>query len=250
MADLRFDTFLKRLVRVLWITLLMSIVVPALWIGYSLRRDLLSPQIDQTAVTTVNRQTGKTEYLSLKGFYRLQGTQLLVASLQGDGESYSSFKTQNSTRNFLFFDLRTKKSRWLRQDHSALILNSHELVKDIDTLKKGSERDWPNNQNRFEDENAQVTSIIYQVVLTDTNGDRKLSADDKISVLFFSVEDGTLKTLIEGIGAYSLLGIVQSSSSETLIFYTDGQKNYVITINTVTGATGEKIELASVEAAS
>jgi hypothetical protein len=250
MDDLRFDMFLKRSVSVLWIALLMFIVVPALCIGYKFRSDLLSPQIDQTAVTTVNRQTGKTEYLSLRSFYRLQGTRVLVASLLGDGESYSSFKTQNSARNLLFFDLRTKKSRWLRQDHSALILNSHELVKDIDTLKKGSERDWPNNQNRFEDENAQVTSIIYQVVLTDTNGDRKLSADDKISLLFFSVEDGTLKTLIEGIGAYSLLGIVQSSSLETLIFYTEGQKNYVVTINTVTGVTGEKVELASVEAVS
>lgn len=239
-------TLLKKLGDVLGIIVLLVILVPAAFIGYRMFKGAVFPKVDKSAVAKVNQVTGEKEYLALDRFYRIQGTSLLSAGLAArtgvKDIYYSSYGSK--IRNYLFYNIDSGESRWLLPKHSSLFSQSHQLLKNPDARNKGVDHDWQRNQKVFKDENAEVVSIVYEAILSDSNKDGRLGNEDKKSVLFVNLAQGKVLTILENVD--DVLGVEQKSAEDTLIFFTDSHKNFVSTVNSITGQVSEKTELPAI----
>jgi hypothetical protein len=107
--------------------------------------------------------------------------------------------------NFLFLNISTNESRWLFNGVGQLILDSHTL---FNKLKDA------NDQSRT------AVAVVHVVVEKDTDGDKRLTEKDAIS-LATSATDGTnYRKLIEGVD--QLYSVKQIADDKVLVLY---QKN-------------------------
>jgi hypothetical protein len=202
-------------------------LVLMLFAGYQILKEGLQERAVHDVVN-VNEETRGSEYLSLKQFSRIQGTDWLVADLnadQGYQQAYYS-KSASSTRNYLFFDIRNRTAHWMLDHHTSLILNDYEL--DADTSIEGDKR--------------KVIGFLYEAVTKDTNGDNRLDANDKKSLIFYKLSASNGTHLLDQID--ELLSFNQISPDEALVFFRDNQKNFVASLDIALGKLGERKELA------
>jgi len=241
-----FDIVTEKLGKVLGLLVLLAILVPAAFIGYRMLKGVFFPRVDKSAVVKVNQATGEKEYLALGRFHRIQGTPLLVASLNArtgvKDIYYSSYGSK--IRNYLFYNIETGEGRWLLPKHSSLFSQSHQLLKDPNARDKGVEFDWQRNEKSFKDPSAEVISVIYEAVLSDTNSDGRLGNEDKKSLMFVNLSEGKVITILEDVD--DVLGVEQKSAEDTLVFFTNNQKNFVFAVNSTTGKAGAKTELPAI----
>jgi hypothetical protein len=206
-------------------------VVLMLIVGYKLFREIFRDR-RVNAVVNVNEETKQNEYLSLKRFSRIQGTDWLVARLDADQNYQQAYysKSSSSTRNYLFFDFHNRSTHWLLSDNSSLILTDHELYED-----GGVER-----------EKRKVIGFVYEVVRKDTNGDNRLNWEDKKSLVLYRLSASRASNLLEAIDDF--LGVQQFSANELLVFFRDNQKNYVISVDLASDKVSDKRELSAISA--
>lgn len=122
------------------------------------------------------------------------------------------YSRQREIRNYLFIDSTSLKSWWLLPDDSAFIVGHHDLFK-----PRGGD-------------GKTVVSTLYQVALEDSNGDGRIDADDRVSVLFSTNRDAPPVNLTGD--SKKILSIYQVSDSEALIMVQtdDGAEALVIQI--------------------
>ena len=245
MAQSRFDVLAGRIGKVLAVLLLLVILIPLAFVGFRIARELLFPRIGTNMVANVNRETGEKEYLTLARFYRIAGTPFLAAGLSAERRLSDAYYSQygSKIRNYLLYDVETKKSRWLLPTNSALLRNSHELLRDPESRRSGT--DWTAGREVLKDPAAQVVGIVYEAVLADTDRDGRLSDDDKKCVLFFRLSDQSVSKLLENVD--EILGVEQTSENEAMVFFTEQHRNYALQIHPNSGAPGERVELAAIQ---
>jgi hypothetical protein len=161
-----------------------------------------------TSVVNVDQENKASEEFSLGNPSAIAGISYVQIPLYrgrhyGVGSIYSGGSQQMV--NLLFLNISTNESRWLFDGVGQLVLDSHVL---FDKLKD------TNDQSRT------AVAVVHVVVERDSDGDKRLTEKDVIS-LATSATDGTnYRKLIEG--ADQLYSVKQIADDKVLVLY---QKN-------------------------
>jgi len=121
----------------------------------------------------------------------------------GVGSIYQGGSQQ--TVNLLFLNISTNESRWLFNGVGQLILDSHVL---FNKLKDAN------------DPSRAAVAIVHVVVERDTDGDKRLTERDTISLATSATDGTSYRKLIEGID--QLYSVKQVADDKVLVLY---QKN-------------------------
>lgn len=160
-----------------------------------------------TNVVNVGDQEAVSNEFSLGRAGAIAGTPYVQVSLFR-GQSYGGSGSLNLKRsdrnvvNLLFVNISTNEARWLFEGTGQLILESHLM---FDRMKAAS------------DDTRTSVGSFYVVVDKDTNGDKRLSENDSVT-LAASAADGTgYRKLIEGIE--QVYSVQQVADDKALALY-------------------------------
>ena len=161
-----------------------------------------------TNVVNIDQQDKVLEEFSLGTPSTIAATSYVRVPLyRGQSYSVGSIYSKGSQQvvNLLFLNSSTNESRWLFNGVGQLVLDSHVMFNKL--------KDAP-------DQPRAAVAVVYVVVEKDTNGDKRLTEKDVIS-LATSATDGTnYRKLIEGID--QLYSVQQIADDKVLVLY---QKN-------------------------
>ena len=160
-------------------------------------RDRLSNNI-----VNVDRDTEIIENLEISDYREVKGTSYVFFPLKS-AQSYSrgsySSKSTSSQRNYLFVDLKTSKDkRWLLPDNKSLIVNDVQIP---DLVVAGEP----------------TLAILYTLVTQDTNGDRRLTASDLLTIGISKPDGKNYRVVAEGVN--KLLGYKPIDDSQIAVVY-------------------------------
>lgn len=132
-------------------------------------------------------------------------TQMLELSTRGDSGKFSSGGYGSETRNVLFLSGKDKTPRWLFPVQSNLILTAEQLRQESEAC--GSKQ-------------APASALFFEYISNDSNGDGKLSRDDR-SRIALAKPDGTgLTEVLDGVSRV-LSREMLDSQHLTLIYQKD-----------------------------
>jgi len=202
----RFDRILWRINGVFFLILLAFLLV------LILSNFFFNGPFDRTARKNVPPMTngasnsGMKERLQPGSATHLSGTPLLRIPIHSEesfrGSSFSSEGEHAHTRNLLFLDWSDLSSWWLFEKFDRAIAEEHDLRAGIDG------------------NNKRIIGTIFEVATADTNGDLKITEDDRRAA-FISGADG--KKPIEIIPACDrFLSVDQVTNDQVLIVYQRG----------------------------
>lgn len=127
-------------------------------------------------VVNLNQEENTKEVFRLGDLVHVQGSGSAIVPLDADHKSafdYSESQSSVSARNLLFVNLNSGTGKWLFANNSYLI-SSYRLLRASD----------------FSSEEQKVIAILYYVIKSDTDGDKKLTErDDFIAAI--SKPDGS-----------------------------------------------------------
>jgi hypothetical protein len=122
------------------------------------------------------------------GYLRnVDGTPYVMVPLHTDqsyAHSYYS-KSSNSTRNYLFINSKTNDKKWLFDTNEYLIINDEFL-----------------SEKSYREDSRVIRAILYHVVKSDTNRDKKLTNEDASDVLISKPGGGGLKSILLGLDIF------------------------------------------------
>ena len=146
------------------------------------------------------------EKFQLGQFARFKGMRFLRAALTSHQEydQVSFSKDASATRNYLFFDPETRKSRWLLPTNEQVFLVDEDLF-----FPAGS---------RYKDAEGQFRGTLLLVVDKDTNGDDRLNQQDAKSLAIAAPDGSAFKIVVQPVDEYH--GEFVSSADEVLVFFT------------------------------
>jgi hypothetical protein len=214
----KFDRILWRINGVLFLGLLILGLTPLVW--HTLSLNDRGPLAKEGAIVNEAQGNHEKELLHLGWPSRITGTNILRMPLSSEGSSkMSSFSNGgygSQTRNFLFIDHSDLSSWWLFEGFQYSIIKQHDLRAELEGKDK------------------RVISSIFEVATSDTNGDRRVTAADRISA-FFTGADG--KKPIEIVPpADSIVSLDQVSDTEVLIVYQRGPAATAVVFSVKDGA--------------
>jgi hypothetical protein len=158
-----------------------------------------------TNVVNVDQENKASEEFSLGNPSAIAGIPYVQVPLYrgrryGVGSIYSGGSQQ--AVNFLFLNISTNESRWLFNGVGQLIIDSHVL---FNKLKDAN------------DPSRTAVAVVHVVVEKDTDGDKRLTEKDAIS-LATSATDGTnYRKLIEGVD--QIYAVKQIADDKVLVLY-------------------------------
>lgn len=165
--------------------------------------DLIRPRRIQNVVNIGREEVKKVE-TSLGSFDPISGVQVLRSPLYLEQDyshgSASRSKQAGSIQNYLFYDLLTRTSYWLRPEGPGLILRTQpiEIPEDSNT-----------NQRK-------VIGFLYLVVDEDTNQDGFLSANDTTYLAISDPKGTRFVTLIETVDEFKGYGLTDNQNLTVL----------------------------------
>jgi hypothetical protein len=162
--------------------------------------------VPETAIVNDVSASPEKEFLHFGLLSRITGTSLARIPLNSEGSSrkssFSSGYSESCTRNFLLIDYSDLSSWWLFDGFQQAILKEHDLRAEPDGKDK------------------RIIGTIFEVATVDTNGDQRVSSNDRISV-FFTGADG--KKPIEIVSPSDrILSVDQVTNNEVLVTYQRG----------------------------
>jgi hypothetical protein len=174
---------------------------------------------NEQVIEVKNSQESKVQKPEMGEFSSIDGTPFLWAQLtfgnQYGGGSFSSSGRSYSVQNHLFLNSITLERRWLFPSNKQLLLKSELIQRTVD--KKTGEKT--------------TVAIFYEIISKDTNGDGKLTSDDK-SAFGLTKPNGTdWKPVIVDVDR--LLNIEGILNAESLVvIYEKDKKTFASKVNT------------------
>ena len=151
-------------------------------------------------------------------FETIPGAGYMVAPVES-AQSYSvAFKEKEASavRNYLFVDLQDKSSRWLIPNNDHLILSMEWMAAD------GSLVRWGSNEKP-------VKWLVFHVVASDTDGDRRLTESDRKLIAIANPDGSQYAQVLRDID--TILGKTWKAPDELLVVYSAGGRNLVSEIS-------------------
>lgn len=167
------------------------------------------------SVVNVDAQARINSEWKLGNFAYLSGTDYLMAAVYSEQDYQMTYSSKEATavRNYLFINATDKSSRWLIPHHKYLFLRSQNL------LRPDEERS----------DKAVIKWIRYEVVKADTNGDGRLTSDDRRTIAFSNAAGEGYAEIIQNVD--EVLGSHLRDENTWLEIYKSGDKNFVAEIN-------------------
>jgi hypothetical protein len=146
------------------------------------------------------------ERYRLGNFERLKHVHLLRAALTSEQEydQVAFSKSASATRNYLFFDPATHKSRWLLPSNDQVFLVDDDLF-------------YP-AESRYKDDEGSFRGTLLLVVDRDTNGDDRLNQQDAKAIAIAALDGSVYRVIVEQIDEYH--GQYVSGEDEVIVFFT------------------------------
>jgi hypothetical protein len=139
---------------------------------------------------------------------QVSGTPHVLIPLRTEHAGKFSSGGSSETRNLLFYDSATGRSRWLRSDHQAVVVH-HELLRAPGT--KG---------DAGEEEDGPVRWIRYEIAVRDTDGDGEISSSDRLQIVVSGpAGEGAAAVLSE---VDEVLGYAEPGEGRLLVFHRRG----------------------------
>ncbi|WP_284260498.1 hypothetical protein [Bradyrhizobium iriomotense] len=152
-----------------------------------------------TNVVNVGEQDAVSNEFSLGTPGAIAGTPFVEVSLYRK-QSYGGKWSDNNVVNLLFVNSFTNESRWLFEGAGQLILGSHWMFNRADEART-----------------AVAVGAFYVVVDGDTNGDKRLSGNDLVSLAAVAADGTNYRKLIEGIE--EIYFVKQVADDKALVLY-------------------------------
>jgi len=157
---------------------------------------------DDRVVNLAAEQVDST-WFDFDGCERTDGPHMFCASLVSfQKRSGGPDSEVRATRNYVFYDARTRTAQWLVDTNDWLFTRSR-------TLYANRSRDG---------EPRPVLALLHEFVDTDTNGDRRLTDADAISLGVSDSKGGRFTVVKRGIGDVRDYAVMSPSS--VVVFYT------------------------------
>ncbi len=125
-------------------------------------------------------------------------------------------KQASAVRNYLFVNLQDKSSRWLIPTNDHLILSMERLTADGTPF-------------RWRDEEKPAKWLVFDVVTSDTNGDKRLTEADRKTIAIAEADGSRYTEVLSGID--SVLGRTWMQGDRLLVVYAAGGKNMISEIS-------------------
>lgn len=208
----------SRVFRAIWrvdgVLILLVFIVAGVAILAEVSSHLLHRHGAEPAETDASPEAGSPggEHLAFGSIDQLEGTAFVVVPLlsrPGDSGSFSSGDGER-VRNLLFYDTATGKTRWLRPDHSGVIVERREL----------RERDA---------EKGPVRWLRYEIADRDTDGDGEISAEDGVQVAISGPGGDDLSVVLRDVRV--VRGYAFTPRGTLLVFHRKGKGEMVAEID-------------------
>lgn len=154
--------------------------------GYHIIKDVTRKRNTRNIVN-VSEDQQINEKWELGRVHEIVGTPYALIPLTSDqsyAQSYYS-KSSNSARNYLFIDTENSNKQWLFDTNEF-------LVADIDFL----------SEKEYKDDDRVVRAILYTVIEEDTNGDKRLTGKDEMTIALSMPSGHEYKRVLTGIDTY------------------------------------------------
>lgn len=180
MTENRFFTFVWRFNGIAIMVSALVVIVVGGVLGVMMYRDVTRERSVRNIVN-VEGTTNVSEKLRLGQSSPIEGTSYLMARLISDQAYSQSYydKSSYSLRNFLFVDTKGPGSHWLFDTNEYLIINDNFIA------------EWAEPQKQ-----KPVRAILYLVVKTDTNHDKRLTDKDTKTIGLSSPDGANYKEII------------------------------------------------------
>jgi hypothetical protein len=170
--------------------------------------------------------TKGTDYLVAPVYIDYSGKGRIMNSSSSEYGDYSSKKGDDSSvNNYVFVNRQDLSSRKLFPDNRSTILSAEHLG------EAGTEGTGSNQKTIVKN----VKAILYQVVKTDTNSDKKLNREDKKAIAIADVNGGNYKELVTGIDR--VINIHTQSKDKRVVLYQTGSDYFAASIDIPSRAT-------------
>ncbi|NEP53218.1 MAG: hypothetical protein F6K65_32225 [Moorea sp. SIO3C2] len=157
-------------------------------------------------IVNVDDDSSSSQDWELGNLREVDGTTYLMVPLYSDQSYTQSYysKSTRSTRNYLFLDSETGKSKWLFANNDYLIA-SDRLISET------------NNKTNNSGESKPVIAVLYHLIKKDTNGDGRLTNDDSMTIAFTHYNGNDYQEVVSGVDRF--LGYKVLNANSLLILY-------------------------------
>lgn len=182
--------------------------------SYRIYQELFRQRNVSNIVNTENNPNAQVK-INLGLFESLKGSPYLMATITSQHNYRQSYyeKEALNIRNFLFFNTSDKSAWRLVTSNNFLFLRYEKLGLSTppgDVVKN-------------------VQGMWYEVVTADSDGDKRLTADDRKTIAVSDVSGKNYTEIIRQVD--QVLGTHQPNDSTLLVFYTSSAKHFVTEIN-------------------
>ncbi len=167
-----------------WIALAIIIII-GIFFAYAFLRKGLG--------NSGSNSTNDSDLLTLNQFHSIQGTSLLVATVEQENARvrdisarWFSFRTGYAVSNLIFLDGSTLSSHSLFETNSNAIIGLYQFPS-------------PNFDSNSNAEQVEVKWLIYEIAKSDTNSDGKINGKDLFTVAISDVGGNNYTEIIENV---------------------------------------------------
>jgi hypothetical protein len=156
---------------------------------------------------------------SLGGFDPIEGTPVLRAELfiEQEYEFSAGSKDTRSTQNYLYYNPTENTTNWLLPGYKGIILATHELPADD-----------------YREVRTPPKVVLYELVDRDTNGDGKLTQNDRRDIAVSDPAGTRLTRVLKDVEGFNG-GHLAEGGADVLVFYRSAGALHVARIDSVTG---------------